>query len=119
MVSPLTFWHLWPKGGRSSQGTSGCRKKLTSAVEEIQGNNAVGLPAAHGVSEVEIGELVSEMAREEPGALADHISSNAVGLPAAHEDEEGHPLSGYGFGQTVAGLAQEDPSVLVQHVRGR
>lgn len=94
---------------------AGIGKGLTSAAEELKENNAVDLPAAHGVDGEEFGELVSELAREEPGALVDHVSINAAGLPAAIEDVAGDPLSGYGFGQVVAGLAQEDLSTLVQH----
>lgn len=114
LLAPLAEERVFQPGKPAGVG-----KGLTSEVEELQENNAVGLPAAHGVDGEELGELVSELAQEEPGALADHVSSSAAGLPAAHEDEAGDPLSGYGFGQAVAGLAQEDPSTLAQHVRDR
>jgi hypothetical protein len=59
------------------------------------------------------GDLVSELAQENPAILADHVSSKAAGLPAAHG------VSGYTFGQAVSGLVQEDPGALVNHIRDR
>lgn len=72
-----------------------------------------GAPGDHGVDGRQFGELVADLARSEPGAVADHVSegSNAGGAPAAHE------LSGADFGAAVAALAKSGPQAVANHVK--
>ncbi len=69
---------------------------------------AAGLPAVHEVDGRTFGAVVSEEAREDPGALADHASSKAAGIP-------GHP-GGREFGTIVRDF---DKAELVSHLTGR
>jgi hypothetical protein len=74
-----------------------------------------GMPAAHGVDGKTFGEMVSETAQSEPGAIADHVSNaggNGGGNPAAHG------VDGKTFGDLVSDLAQSEPGAVADHVRG-
>ena len=75
-----------------------------------------GLPWAHGLSGREFGQAVSDLAKSEPGAVADHVRQNkdgdkGGGMPALHG------MTGREFGQAVSELAKSEPGAVADHVR--
>jgi len=76
---------------------------------------AGGMPAAHGVDGGAFGQLVSEMAKTEPGAVAAHVGEckgedPVGGMPALHE------VDGQTFGQMVKDLATSEPGAVAAHI---
>jgi hypothetical protein len=75
-----------------------------------------GMPGAHGVDGRTFGSLVSELAKSEPGAVAEHVSNaggNGGGMPAAHG------VDGRTFGYLVSELAKSAPGAVAAHVSGK
>lgn len=79
---------------------------------------AGGVPAAHESDGQGFGEMVSELAKSGPGAVADHVNDcegpgamdAAGGMPALHE------VSGEEFGALVSELATSEPGAVAEHV---
>lgn len=73
---------------------------------------AGGVPAAHDSEGQDFGDMVSELAKTEPGAIADHVAESDAGggMPAAH------CVSGKVFGELVSGLAKTEPGAVAAHV---
>jgi hypothetical protein len=75
-----------------------------------------GMPEAHGVDGKTFGDLVSDKATSEPGAVAEHVSSsggNMGGMPAAHG------VDGATFGDLVSDMATSAPGAVAEHVTGK
>jgi hypothetical protein len=73
---------------------------------------AGGVPAAHDSEGQDFGDMVSELAKTEPGAIADHVAECDAGggMPAVH------CVSGKEFGELVSGMAKTEPGAVAAHV---
>ncbi|MHB1454764.1 MAG: hypothetical protein ACYCYM_12540 [Saccharofermentanales bacterium] len=92
--------------------------------------SAAGMPAAHELPGREFGQAVSELAKSEPGAVADHVLAMLEEEPPVEEpleEEEPpvevhgmpalHGLTGREFGKAVSELARSMPGAVAAHVR--
>lgn len=100
--------------------------------------SAAGMPAAHELPGNEFGQAVSELAKSEPGAVADHLAAvheviaeeeppievPPEDLPPEEQPPEEphgmpalHGLTGREFGQAVSELARSEPGAVAAHVR--
>jgi len=86
-------------------------------VENMQHGNGMGwgMPALHGVDGKTFGQMVSDLAKSEPGAVADHVRNTeggANGKPAQHG------MSGKEFGKAVSDKAKGEPGAVGNHASG-